>query len=300
MWVKNTALPVRKAPWPIAKRIDWNESRRASGLGGRKRSIQVGIAGILPSLSSVRRVLFSPTIAEVDAWLAAPGEPEPVVVETSGSTGRPKRVVLSRRAILASVRATESRLGGSGPWVLALPITYVAGLQVVCRSLVAGHRPVLLDDHASLAEAVAAAGGAPYLSLVATQLHRALESPDDTAALAACSAVLVGGGPVDRSLRRRARDGRHPRGGDLRLGRDRRRLRLRRAAARRRGRGDRRRRPGPHRRADPVRALRRRPGADGRGTGRRLVPDGGRRHGSTRTAGSRCSAGSTTWSSPAA
>ena len=151
-------------------------------------------------------MLFSPTIAEVDAWLAAPGEPEPVVVETSGSTGRPKRVVLSRRAILASVRATESRLGGSGPWVLALPISYVAGLQVVCRSLVAGHQPVVLGDHASLADAVAAAGGAPYVSLVATQLHRALGSPDDTAALAACSAVLVGGGPVDQSLRRRARD----------------------------------------------------------------------------------------------
>ena len=31
MWVKNTALPVRNAPSPIAKRIDWNDSRRASG-----------------------------------------------------------------------------------------------------------------------------------------------------------------------------------------------------------------------------------------------------------------------------
>jgi O-succinylbenzoic acid--CoA ligase len=114
-------------------------------------------------------------------------------------------VVLSRRAILASVRATQSRLGGAGPWVLALPTTYVAGFQVVCRSLVAGHPPVRLDDHASLGDAVEAAGGAPYLSLVATQLHRALESPADAAALAACSAVLVGGGPVDGSLREAAR-----------------------------------------------------------------------------------------------
>ena len=89
--------------------------------------------------------------------------------------------------------------------MLALPVTYVAGLQVACRSLVAGHRPVLLDDHASLADAVVAAGGSPYVSLVATQLHRALESQPDTAALAACSAVLVGGGPVDRTLRERAR-----------------------------------------------------------------------------------------------
>jgi O-succinylbenzoic acid--CoA ligase len=150
-------------------------------------------------------MLFRPTVDEVDAWLGSPGEPEPVVVETSGSTGRPKRVVLSRRAVLASVTASTSRLGGSGPWVLALPLSYVAGLQVVCRSLVAGHRPVPLDEHGSLPAAVAAAGGSPYLSLVATQLHRALGSPEDARALADCRAVLVGGGPVDRTLRERAR-----------------------------------------------------------------------------------------------
>ncbi len=204
MWVKKTALPVRNAPWPTAKRIDWKDSLRAIGFAGSTRSIQVRILGILPSIASVRRMLFDPTVDDVDAWLAAPGEPEPVVVETSGSTGSPKRVVLSRRAVLASVRATESRLEGAGPWVLALPMTYVAGLQVVCRSLVAGHRPVLRDDHASMGDAVAAAGGSPYVSLVATQLVRALASPEDTAALAGCAAVLVGGGPVDKALREQA------------------------------------------------------------------------------------------------
>ena len=93
-------------------------------------------------------MLVSPTgdlsVDDLDAWLAAPAEPEPVVVETSGSTGTPKRVVLSRRAVLASGAATTARLGGAGPWVLALPMTFVAGLQVVCRSLAAGHRPVRL------------------------------------------------------------------------------------------------------------------------------------------------------------
>jgi O-succinylbenzoic acid--CoA ligase len=149
-------------------------------------------------------MLFSPSVDAVDVWLASPGEPEPVVVETSGSTGRPKQVALSRRAVLASVAASASRLGGSGRWVLALPLSYVAGLQVACRSLVAGHRPVLLDDHPSLAAAISAAGGAAYVSLVATQLHRALASSEDTAALASCAAVLVGGGPVDRALREHA------------------------------------------------------------------------------------------------
>src|SRR5690348_17019775 len=85
-------------------------------------------------------------IAAVDRWLAAPGEPDPWVVETSGSTGRPKRVLLSRRAALASAEASAARLGASGPWLLALPAAYVAGLNVIVRSLLAGHRPVVLGD----------------------------------------------------------------------------------------------------------------------------------------------------------
>lgn len=132
-------------------------------------------------------------------------EAEPLVVETSGSTGRAKRVVLSRRAVLASVRATERRLGGSGRWLLALPASYVAGAQVVCRSLVAGHAPVLLEDHPSFVTAVEAT--APdFVSLVPTQLHRMLAAPEQTAALRSFRTVLLGGGPVDPELRARAAD----------------------------------------------------------------------------------------------
>jgi O-succinylbenzoic acid--CoA ligase len=137
----------------------------------------------------------------VAAWLDA-GEPGPAVVATSGSSGKPKQVVLSRDAVLASARASAARLGGSGPWVLALPSSYVAGLNVVVRSLVAGHRPVLLGERTPR-EAVIADG---FLSLVPTQLHRWLDSADDADALARLAAVLVGGGPVDASLKERARD----------------------------------------------------------------------------------------------
>lgn len=149
-------------------------------------------------------------VAALADWLAADDEPEPLVVETSGSTGRPKRVVLSRRAVLASVRATERRLGGSGRWLLTLPASYVAGLQVVCRSLVAGHEPVLLEEHASFVEAAAVSTGSTdrgvpgFVSLVPTQLHRMLDVPDQVAALRAFHTVLLGGGPVDAALRSRA------------------------------------------------------------------------------------------------
>ncbi|WP_084541516.1 AMP-binding protein [Nocardioides alkalitolerans] len=159
-------------------------------------------------MSSLRPV-SGPPAAVVDAlaaWLAEPAEPEPLVVETSGSSGRPKRVVLSRRAVLASGRATAERLGVEGQWLLAVPASYVAGVQVVVRSLVAGHRPVLVDDHPSFLDAVAAlTPDLPHLvSLVPTQLHRMLDDPATAAALAGFHTVLLGGGPFEPSLRERA------------------------------------------------------------------------------------------------
>ena len=141
-------------------------------------------------------------VAELDAWLAA-DDPEPWVVETSGSTGTPKRVQLSRTAVLASVTASARRLGGSGRWLLALPPSYVAGLQVVCRSLVAGHEPVVLED--DFAAATEALGDVDrFVSLVPTQLHRLLDTDAD--ALRTFHTVLLGGGPIDASLRARAAD----------------------------------------------------------------------------------------------
>ncbi|WP_432476397.1 AMP-binding protein [Nocardioides sp. GXQ0305] len=131
-------------------------------------------------------------VTALRGWLEATEAP-PLVVETSGSTGAPKQVLLSRHAVLASVAATERRLGGRGRWALVLPPTYVAGIQVVVRSLVAGHEPVL-----------GGFDGAAYASLVPTQLHRLLDAAADTAALAELEAVLLGGGPIDPVLRARA------------------------------------------------------------------------------------------------
>jgi len=125
------------------------------------------------------------------------------VVETSGSSGRPKRVVLSRAAVLASVAATEARLGGSGRWVLRLPESYVAGLNVLTRSLVAGHEPVLAGEPWP-------AGEGWFTSLVPTQLVRMLDDESagapgsDASALRRAHTVLLGGGPVDPTLRERA------------------------------------------------------------------------------------------------
>lgn len=136
-------------------------------------------------------------------WVEDGGEP--LIIRTSGSSGRPKDVVLSHAAVMASATATHQRLGGPGQWLLALPPTGVAGLQVLVRSMLAGQRPLLAAEHDSLASAIAAMSGPrQYASLVPTQLHR-LAASDDLAVLAGLDALLIGGAAIGPSLLARAR-----------------------------------------------------------------------------------------------
>src|SRR5690606_13140886 len=61
-----------------------------------------------------------------------------LVLRTSGSTGDPREVLLTAAAVRASGAATHERLGGPGHWLLTLPATHVAGVQVVARAHAAG------------------------------------------------------------------------------------------------------------------------------------------------------------------
>lgn len=142
-----------------------------------------------------------------------------VVVTTSGSTGIPKSVVLSGEALTASARATAARLG-EGSWLLALPAGYVAGLQVLVRSILAGREPAVLDDaftperfaDAALMMVRGPLGGATatYTSLVPAQLTRLLDAAEDDAAVRAAlrsfEQILVGGQALPPATLERARD----------------------------------------------------------------------------------------------
>lgn len=142
--------------------------------------------------------------AAVTRWLTT-DDPPPLTVRTSGSTAQPKDVLLSVDAVRASAAGTLTRIGGPGQWVLALPAHYVAGLQVLTRSALAGTAAVHLDEHADLTMATAAlTGHRRYLAAVPTQLHRWLRS--DPAALASYDAVLLGGAATPVSLLEAARE----------------------------------------------------------------------------------------------
>ncbi len=150
---------------------------------------------------------------------AAPPAGTAAIITTSGSTGHPKSVVLSRSALIASASATAARIG-EGRWLLALPPTYVAGLQVLVRGLLAGHEPAVLagsfTPHAFAAVAGSmhsSIGGErvpTYTSLVPAQLSRLLEAAKTDAAVAAClrgfEAILVGGQALPEPVLRHASD----------------------------------------------------------------------------------------------
>ncbi|MES1170199.1 MAG: AMP-binding protein, partial [Leifsonia sp.] len=132
-----------------------------------------------------------------------------LVVETSGSTGRPKRVALSADALLANAAASESALGGPGQWVLALPTHYIAGLNVLARSLAAETEPVTVEGaHFTSSGFLEAVAGMSiperFTSLVPAQLATLLDDPAATASLARFAAVLVGGQATPRALLDRA------------------------------------------------------------------------------------------------
>ncbi|MEL5991650.1 AMP-binding protein [Microbacterium phosphatis] len=140
-----------------------------------------------------------------------------VVVTTSGSSGVPKSVMLSRSALTSSALATADRIG-SGQWLLALPATYVAGVQVLVRSLVQGTEPAILSGRFSapaFAHVVSgmhsSRGGTrvpTYASLVPAQLQTLVDAADaDPAigrALASFEGILIGGQALPASLRERA------------------------------------------------------------------------------------------------
>lgn len=155
------------------------------------------------------------------AMLAHPGSPDglpaevaqrvAVVVETSGSTGRPKRVELSADAVLASAAAAESALDGPGQWLLALPLSYIAGLNVVARSIAAGTDAVFMNGFDSGFETghfITAAGvmrhPVRYTSLVPVQLARLIDDDAALDVLRRFDRILLGGQATPAGLLARA------------------------------------------------------------------------------------------------
>ena len=175
--------------------------------------LAVALDGTGPAILPLDASLPAPRIRQLIGALA-PGagvaEDTAVVIATSGSTGEPKGVELSAAALCHSARASLARIGadhtdntdGAGGWLCCLPVTHVAGLQVLVRSLLSSSERTVAP---TLTATALSESGCAYVSVVPTQLVRLLDEPDGAAALARFAAVLVGGAAAAAGLLGRAR-----------------------------------------------------------------------------------------------
>ena len=127
------------------------------------------------------------------------------MVFTSGTTGAPKGALLTIGALLASARSWNELLGArpDDHWLAALPLSHVAGLGIVLRSVCSGARLTVQErfEPAAVQEALAT-GGISHLSLVPTQLRRLLDAGPIVAP--SLRGLLLGGAPIPVTLVQRA------------------------------------------------------------------------------------------------
>jgi O-succinylbenzoic acid--CoA ligase len=157
------------------------------------------INGVMPE--------FDPTPEFVD-------DPIACVVESSGSTGAPKRISISLKAIEHAATAGQERLGPAGQWLLALPINFIAGQQVLLRSALADTQPVMMNTalpfttEAFFRSANLLSHSNKYTSLVPTQLAKLVAACESDRALLdvlrGFRAILVGGQATALELQERA------------------------------------------------------------------------------------------------
>lgn len=178
-----------------------------------------------PRLSDVERdallARIHPTLVVDGDWYHDDPEPEEApavipddertlaVVYTSGTAGAPKGVVLSRRAFVASARASAANLGwrDDDRWLLRLPLAHVGGLSILTRCLLARRAIVLPDGATETTRALAQTverQRVTLLSLVPTLLRRLLDLRPAWDPPNHLRAMLLGGAAAPADLLERA------------------------------------------------------------------------------------------------
>ena len=172
--------------------------------------------------SSQRKILrvspscaISPLVGEITAALVGDGptlgfgeissEYAPsyaaIAIGTSGTTGTSKEVLLSSSALISSAKASNKFIGAQSgdTWSLLLPLTHIAAVNVVIRSMELGTTPIDLRDFEGEYPK------ANYTAIVPTQLFRALNGDQRLLShLKSTKAVLVGGAALSQTLRNQA------------------------------------------------------------------------------------------------
>jgi o-succinylbenzoate---CoA ligase len=178
---------------PLGPRL--TEAERAAVLGAERPAVDLNDAAEL-------------TQTEADLPLIGEHDMDDVCcrILTSGTSGEPRPVALTYGNFLFSAVGSGFNLGvdPADRWLCCLPLSHVAGLSIILRSVIYGTTAVLLDgfDVEKVARALVS-GDISVVSLVPTQLIRLLEAGAD---LSRPRAILLGGGPVPEDALLTAQD----------------------------------------------------------------------------------------------
>jgi len=175
--------------------MDTKSQRLVSPIDGAWSTTQI--------MASLAKALVSdgPTLGFGAVTSTAVEAKTAVLVTSTGSTGANKEISLSAGAMLASAKAANKYLQANfgETWSLLLPLTHIAAVNVLVRSLELGTIPVNLIGYLGDYPKV------DYTAIVPTQLYNALNGDERLLKhLQSAKAVLVGGAALTSELEAQA------------------------------------------------------------------------------------------------
>ncbi len=148
----------------------------------------------------VQKGLASPTMTNI--LLNSPA----TIMLTSGSCGDPKAVVHTIGNHYFSALGSNQNIPvtTTDRWLLSLPLYHVSGLSILWRCALAGASIVIHDPAQNMIKSIKKFN-VTHVSMVPTQLIRALNNPAHIKTLQKLKAILLGGGPIAQELIESAR-----------------------------------------------------------------------------------------------
>jgi O-succinylbenzoic acid--CoA ligase len=125
------------------------------------------------------------------------------IIYTSATSGRPKGVLLTHGNHWWSAIGSALRLGlrDDDRWLAALPFHHVGGVAILWRSVIYGIPAVIHQTFdAGAVNHEIDTGGITIVSVVSTMLERILAARGNRPFPASLRCILLGGGPIPRSL----------------------------------------------------------------------------------------------------
>lgn len=139
-----------------------------------------------------------PAVDLINQWNAGA---DAFTFKSSGSTGIPKSVTLSKEFLIASAKRTIQlfAISSSDRLLLALNTSFMGGMMMIIRAMVAGCEVVYLSPDQLNAASLKSLPPIKLASLVPAQVHGLL-SDSTVDPFSAIENLLLGGAPISKSL----------------------------------------------------------------------------------------------------